>query len=97
MSIRMETTFYILLHLKTTDGHENFGKFDLGGDRTMADKVFHQLKGDPDVTDQCGLCFEFVEMRENLPYNIKMLSCTLDQLAENCRIITKEIFKRFAV
>ncbi|TWV91719.1 hypothetical protein [Chitinophaga pinensis] len=93
----METTFHILLHLKTSDGHENIGRFFLGGDRTMADKLFSQLKGNPDVTDQCGLCIEFIEMRDNLPYNMEILSCTLDQLAENCKIITKAIFKRFAV
>ncbi|MBW8686965.1 hypothetical protein [Chitinophaga rhizophila] len=93
----METTFHILLHVKTTDGHETFGKFDLGGDRAMADYIFRHLKGDSDVTDQCGLCLEFIEMRDNLPYNVRMLSCTLDQLAENCRVITKETFKRLAV
>lgn len=93
----METTFYILLHLKTTDGHENFGKFSIGDDKTAADKIFHQLKGNRDVTDQCGLCIEYIEMRDNLPYNVQIMSCTLDQIAENCRIITKETFKRFAV
>jgi len=93
----METTFYILLHLKTMDGHENFGKFFMGTDKIIADSIFRQLKGNSDVTDQCGLHLEFMEMRDNLPYNIKMLSCTLDQLAENCKIITKETFKRFAV
>ena len=93
----METTFHILLHLKTSDGHENFGRFFLGGDREMADKLYSQLKGNHDVTDQCGLCLEFIEMRDNLPYNMEMLSCTLDQLAENTRIIAKAIFKRFTV
>lgn len=93
----METTFHILLHLKTTDGHENFGRFFIGNDKMLADRIFRQLKGDPDVTDQCGLCVEFVEMHDNLPYNVKMLSCTLDQVAENCRIITKETFRRLAV
>lgn len=93
----METTFYILLHLKTMDGHENFGKFYMGSNKEVADAIFRQLKGNSNVTDQCGLHLEFMEMRDNLPYNIKMLSCTLDQLAENVRIITKETFKRFAV
>ncbi len=93
----METTFYILLHLKTIDGHENFGKFSMGNHKETADNIFRQLKGNPDVTDQCGLHLEFIEMHDNLPYNIKMLSCSLDQLAENVKIITKETFKRFAV
>jgi hypothetical protein len=93
----METTFYILLHLKTVDGHENFGKFYMGNNKIAADNIFRQLKGNPDVTDQCGLHLEYMEMRDNLPFNIKLLSCTLDQLTENCKIITKEIFKQFAV
>lgn len=93
----METTFYILLHLKTTDGHENFGKFAIGNNREVADSIFYQLRGNSNVTDQCGLHLELIELHDNLPYNIKMLSCTLDQLAENVKIITKETFKRFAI
>lgn len=93
----METTFYILLHLKTVDGHENFGKFNLGSNKEIADNIFRQLKGNSNVTDQCGLHLEFIEMHDNLPNNIKMMSCSLDQLADNVRIITKETFKRFTV
>jgi len=93
----MEITFHILLHLKTMDGHENFGKFCIGHDRETAEGIFHQLKGNSNVTDQCGLCIEFIEMHDNLPYDIRLLSCTLDQLAENVKIITKETFKRFTV
>lgn len=92
----METTFFILLHLKTAEGHENFGRFAIGNNRDIADGIFYQLRGNSNVTDRCGLHLEFIEMRDNLPYNIKLLSCTLDQLAENVKIITKETFKRFA-
>jgi hypothetical protein len=31
----------------------------------------------------------------DLPVNIQMISCPLDELAESCKIITKETFKLF--
>ena len=33
------------------------------------------------------------ETKEGLPLNLKMKSCTLDQVVENCKLITKEMFK----
>jgi hypothetical protein len=35
---------------------------------------------------------ELMETVNDLPLNIKMISCSLDELTENCRLITKETF-----
>jgi hypothetical protein len=51
------------------------------------------MKGSSDVNDKTILHLDLVEARNELPTNIQMISCSLDQLAENCKIITKEIFK----
>jgi hypothetical protein len=88
----MQTKFYIISHLKTPAGPEPFGRFEIGNDREAATQLFAKLKGDKEVNDQNMLCIELMETSNGLPINITILSCTLDQLTENCRIITKEIF-----
>jgi hypothetical protein len=51
------------------------------------------MKGNKKVDDKTILQMEFVETRNDLPVNIQVISCSLDKLAENCKTITKEIFK----
>lgn len=89
----METTFYILLHVRTPRGLETFGKFYIGNDRTAAYTLFNSLKGNPSMGEKAVLFAELMETRHELPVNIKMLACTLDELSENCRTITKEVFR----
>jgi hypothetical protein len=90
----MQTNFYIICHLKTPAGPEAYGRFEIGNDREAASRLFARLKGDKDVNVQNMLCLELMETVNNLPVNINVLSCSLDQLTENFRIITKEIFNQ---
>ena len=89
----METQFYITLTLKTPKGFESFAKFFIGNDRYRALAIFKQLKGMHDINEENLLYLDFLETREGLPVKVDVITCTLDQLAENCRIITKELFK----
>lgn len=89
----METQFYITLTLKTPKGLESFAKFYIGNNRDRAFAIFKQLKGMHDVSETNILYIDFLETREGLPLNLDVITCTLNQLAENCRIITKELFK----
>lgn len=91
----METGFYITLNIKTTTGFEKYAKFFIGEDRTSALSIFNTLKGESEADERNFLQLDFIEMKDKLPLNVKMLSCTLDEMTENFRIITKEIFKRF--
>ena len=34
-----------------------------------------------------------METNRGLPLNVQVISCTLEELAENCKTTTKEIFK----
>ena len=88
----METQFYITLTLKTHKGLESFAKFFIGNNRDRAFAIFEQLKGMHDISEKNALYVDFLETKEGLPVNLDMITCTLNQLAENCRIITKEIF-----
>ena len=89
----METQFYITLTLKTVKGLESFAKFFIGNNRARAFAIFKQLKGMHEVSEKNVLYIDFLETKEGLPVNLDVITCTLNQLAENCRIITKEIFK----
>jgi hypothetical protein len=89
----MQTHYCISFHVKTSTGYETFGKFFIGDNRKTANTIFSKLKGTETVDEGNVLHMELCEMREQLPVNIQLLTCTLDELAENCRTITREIFK----
>ena len=91
----MENTFCIKLTIKTAGGHEVFGEFFLGQNRKIAENIFQQLRGDREVDDRNILQLDLMESRNGLTVNIKMMTCDLDELQENCRIITKEMFRVF--
>lgn len=85
--------FHIVLQIKTPDGFEPFGKFKLGTDRKFAENIFRQLKGEAECGYNDLLQIDLVEVGERLPRQLKMISCCLEDIAENCRIITREVFK----
>ena len=89
----METTFSITFSFKSDQGVDYFAHFYIGDERNRAIEIFQQLKGDTNVKETDVLLVDFIETIEGLPTNLKIKSCTLDQLGENCKIITKEIFK----
>ena len=89
----METQFYIELTLKTYKGVESFAKFFMGENREKAYTIFTKLTGTDVVHEKNLLHIDFIETIEGLPVNLKMITCTLDQLDDNCKLITKELFK----
>ena len=91
----METIFYFVLNMKTVNGFESYGRFFIGNNKEFAHSVFHKLKGNPEIRESDILHIDLIETRRSLPVNIKMINCTLEELAENCKIITKEVFKFF--
>jgi hypothetical protein len=88
-----QTVFYILLNLKTSKGLENFGKFYIGNNRDFAYTLFKKLKGSSKVNERSILTIELMETLYGLPHNLKIISCTLEEIADNCKLITKETFK----
>jgi hypothetical protein len=88
-----ETTFYIVLNIRTANGFESFGEFILGNSRDAAYSIFQKLKGSKKINEKTILHLDFMETKKGLPLNIGVISCSLEELAENCKIITKETFK----
>lgn len=82
------------LGCRTLKGFENFARFELGCDRDFAYSLFGELEGTTDTSETDSLTIELIEAKGGLPYNLKILSCTLDQLGSNCRRLSKEIVKK---
>jgi len=89
----IQCNFYILLNIKTHDGLESFGKFYLGNKRKAVLDIYKKLKGTTAVDDKTLLTMELMETVNELPLNLNILGCTLDELAYNCKILAKETFK----
>lgn len=87
------TAYYILINIKSANGFESIGKFFIGNNAESADSLFYQLQGSSEVDENTMLSMELMETIQDLPQNIRIISCSLEQLAFNCRIITKETFK----
>ena len=90
-----ENNFYAVLSIRTGEGFENSGKFNLGNQQEAASDVFRQLRGSSVVDEKTMLTIDLMETINDLPVNLHILACTLDELAHNCRIITKQVFKIF--
>lgn len=93
----METAFYIVFNIKTPQGFESFARFYIGDRDKLARNLFKKLKGSGDNLDNCILQMDLMETKNKLPLNIKVLGCTLEEMAENCKEITKEAFKIFTL
>jgi len=89
----METLYTILINLKKEKEIVNIGHFRVGNDAALASSIFRKMKGTDRVNEKSILYMELVETRDGLPFNLQMLGCTLEEMAGNCRLITKEIFK----
>jgi hypothetical protein len=88
----MNTTFYIILHMRKGETFEPFGRFFIGNDREAAGQLFGALQGS-EAKEKDILHLDLMETVDGLPVNLKVIACNLGQLTENCRIITKEVFK----
>lgn len=89
----METQFYILLSLKTTNGFENYGQYFLGDDREAARGLFDSLSGSPILRDTALLHIDLMETVNDLPVRIKTVCCNLEELGYNCKLISRGIFR----
>lgn len=90
----MSQQFFIVYHMKIKGELQSFATFEIGNDREAANALFRQLKGSSDTAGDFLLYVELTETIRNLPANIRIIACTLDELSENCRIIAKALFRR---
>lgn len=90
----METPFYLLLSLKTPDGYDAFGEFTLGTDRELTHALFDSLKGYTQLSEDCHFHIDLIETVNTLPEKIRSKCCKLDQLADNMKLIAREVYRQ---
>ena len=93
----METLFQISMHIKTPAGFATYGRFDLGTDRGQATAIVDQLRGTDDIAEHSVLYMDFTAIQDGIPLPVRILHCTLDEVAYNVRIITRDVFKNLGL
>jgi len=89
----MDTQYWIQLTLKTGVGEHNLAKFFLGNERKTAYAIFQKLQGTDILNEGTMIFMDFMVTKNGLSVSADVTACTLDQLGENCKMITKELFK----
>ena len=89
----MKKAFYLLLSVKTPSGFVTYGEYQLVGSAQQAYDFFASLQGDPNAPTDTLLHIDLMEMADDIPYKVKTIGCTLDELVCNCKAITVEIFR----
>ena len=93
----MKKQYFIELGFKAPDGPETFASFYVGDNCERVGNIFSRLLGTRNIDDSHVIYLSFVEMRNGLPIGLDMIGCTLNQLGENCKIITMELFKIYSL
>ncbi len=88
----MNSKFYISLSLRSPSGFENYGRYFLGNNREFAIELYTQLKGSS-AEESSMMHMDFMEEINGIPVHVRTLSCNLEELGNNCKIIAKETFR----
>jgi hypothetical protein len=89
----MAIEYRIAIHARTSSGFDTIGEFFIGSDRQEANQLFKSLKGSPGNLEDGVLIMDLRELNRGLLFDVHMIQCTLDQVADNCRLITKHRFR----
>jgi hypothetical protein len=92
--MEMDDRFKLLLSLKTPVGFEIFGEFGIGDDRMEAKALFDSLQGEEQLNALGMLHIDLIEADSTLPVNVRTKCCRLEELAINCKLITREVFRQ---
>lgn len=79
--------------MRVAEGYVETGRFYIGPDKDAAYEVFEQLKGTTSFEGTGMLRLDLVERDEKLNTVLRMLECTLCEITENVKVITRETFR----
>lgn len=85
----------ITVDMKVSNGYIEYCRFTLTGDRQDAEKLFERLNGIADIGLTLPLRLSLVNLNATPNEVLAIKYCRLDELAWNCRLITKEIFNHY--
>ncbi|MES1218505.1 MAG: hypothetical protein ABUT20_23565 [Bacteroidota bacterium] len=89
----MNKRYAIRITMRCEQDTDCIATFNLGRNGTFAYDLFRKLSGNAQVTEKDPLQMEFIEMKTELPLIADIISCTLAEIGENSKLITRELFK----
>ena len=90
----MESEFEISLNMKTSRGMETYACFKLGNDKTFAFTLFASLHGEEAILRDSIITIDLIKRENGLLFPLSLQHCSYEQLSENVKIITRELFKK---
>ena len=73
---------------------ETYGCFKLGSSEAFAFSLYKSLRGNEEILPDSVITIDLIKRENMLLYPMGMLHCDYEQLAENVKIITREMFKK---
>jgi hypothetical protein len=94
----MDSTYNIAISIKSPEGLLEIGSFLLGTNTDFAYSTFNNLKGNVAISNDTIIRIDLIKKEEgSLPILLKTIGCTLNQYAENCKIIIRDLFTFFTL
>jgi hypothetical protein len=91
--IKIFDQFKIVINMRVAAGFIETGKFYIGSDKDAAMKLFSELEGSREVSASSLLRIDLIENLEGIDILWDSLECTLGEMADNIKMITKETFR----
>ena len=88
----METKFEISLNMKTHKGIETYGSFKVGNNEQFAKTLYQGLDSDDKISKGSVITIDLIKIENGIPFPLELRHCNYDQLADNIKRITKEMF-----
>ena len=87
------SAYRISVQMRVAAGFTETGSFLIGTDKSAATALFDQLEGRKHENPSSLLRLCLITRENEQDYILQLLDCTLDEMAENIRTITKETFR----
>ncbi|MEO6832169.1 MAG: hypothetical protein ABI378_07240 [Chitinophagaceae bacterium] len=85
--------FRIVINMRVADGFMETGNLFIGSDKDAAIKLFSELEGKSDVSTSSLLRLDLKEHAEGMDVLWHSLECSLSEMGDNMKMITKETFR----
>lgn len=87
----MNKRYAIRVTMRCEKDAECIATFNLGRNETLAYDLFRKLSGSSQVSESDPLQMEFVEIKNELPLIVDIISCALTEIGDNSKLITRVI------
>jgi hypothetical protein len=90
----MHKTFFIGISMRAPEELIPLARFPIGDDKEFAEELYDSLKGSTTGLNESPLLMEWTEEQLGLPQNLCLKACSLKDVAHNCEVITKALFRK---